>query len=140
MKALQAYIKFAGDFPITKVLFKIKNRAKIAERFVEKSNIKTTPQIVDKKLENEIIQDSSKSETIKPEQALLFEDPEEIEEEVNQAEEPTEVLEEDYFADQEDEEDEEDESGKFNNIENEKKPEDKEDSIGEKPKKRSSFY
>lgn len=35
MKALQAYIKFAGDFPISKILFKIKNRKKTAPRFVD---------------------------------------------------------------------------------------------------------
>jgi len=35
MKALEAYIKFAGDFPISKINFKIKNRPKIAARFVD---------------------------------------------------------------------------------------------------------
>ena len=35
MKALEAYIKFAGDFPISKIDFKIKNRPKIAERFID---------------------------------------------------------------------------------------------------------
>ena len=35
MKSLQAYLKFAGNFPISKIDFKIKNRAKIAERFID---------------------------------------------------------------------------------------------------------
>jgi type IV conjugative transfer system coupling protein TraD len=35
MKALEAYLKFAGHFPIAKISFKIKKRPKIAERFVD---------------------------------------------------------------------------------------------------------
>jgi type IV secretory pathway TraG/TraD family ATPase VirD4 len=35
MKSLQAYLKFAGNFPLSKIDFKIKNRAKIAERFID---------------------------------------------------------------------------------------------------------
>ena len=36
MKRLQAYIKFAGEFPVAKISFKIKNRKKVSERFVER--------------------------------------------------------------------------------------------------------
>ncbi len=35
MKALEAYLKFAGHFPIAKISFKIKKRPKVAERFVD---------------------------------------------------------------------------------------------------------
>lgn len=35
MRALQAYLKFAGHFPVSKISFKIKKRPKIAERFVD---------------------------------------------------------------------------------------------------------
>jgi type IV conjugative transfer system coupling protein TraD len=35
MKSLEAYLKFAGNFPISKIDFKIKNRPKIAERFID---------------------------------------------------------------------------------------------------------
>lgn len=35
MKALEAYLKFAGHFPISKIFFRIKNRPKLAERFVD---------------------------------------------------------------------------------------------------------
>ncbi len=35
MKSLQAYLKFAGNFPLSKIDFKIKNRPKIAERFID---------------------------------------------------------------------------------------------------------
>lgn len=36
MKKLQAYIKFAGDFPISKISFKVKSREKISQKFIEK--------------------------------------------------------------------------------------------------------
>lgn len=36
MKRLQAYIKFAGEFPVAKISFAIKSRKKVSERFVER--------------------------------------------------------------------------------------------------------
>ena len=36
MKKLQAYVKFAGDFPISKISFKIKSREKISQKFIER--------------------------------------------------------------------------------------------------------
>lgn len=36
MKKLQAYIKFAGDFPISKISFKVKSREKISQKFIER--------------------------------------------------------------------------------------------------------
>lgn len=62
MKALQAYIKFAGDFPISKILFKIKNRAKIAQRFIEKTKFIEVENIVDVKEENIALQNSKEAE------------------------------------------------------------------------------
>ena len=37
---LNAYVKFAGDFPITKLTFKYKNYPKIAEKFIERKTNK----------------------------------------------------------------------------------------------------
>ena len=36
MKRLQAYIKFAGEFPVAKISFAIKSRKKVSERFIER--------------------------------------------------------------------------------------------------------
>lgn len=53
MKALEAYLKFAGHFPISKISFKIKNRPKVAERFVDfKFEEKKQAQVM-KKVEEE---------------------------------------------------------------------------------------
>ena len=47
---LNAYVKFAGDFPITKLTFKYKNYPKIAEKFIER---KTNKEIENGKLKIE---------------------------------------------------------------------------------------
>jgi type IV secretory pathway TraG/TraD family ATPase VirD4 len=52
LKALQAYIKFAGAFPVAKVSFKVKNRDKIAVRFLNKDDISLITDKSDISVEN----------------------------------------------------------------------------------------
>lgn len=55
MRKLQAYIKFAGDFPISKISFAIKNRKKISQRFVERQEQEKVPELMKETLEAESI-------------------------------------------------------------------------------------
>ena len=107
MKALEAYLKFAGHFPIAKISFKIKKRPKIAERFVD-----ILPAVNEQNLtevsEDENIAQSEIGEIKKTEQLSLLDYKESVSE--KDLEEETE--EEDPFVedDEEVEEDSEDES------------------------------
>lgn len=56
MKTLEAYLKFAGHFPITKISFKIKKRQKVAERFVDILPVNTLP------AQEEVLENFTKNE------------------------------------------------------------------------------
>lgn len=109
MKALEAYLKFAGHFPITKVSFKIKKRPKIAERFID-----ILPSADDLHL-TEVVEDENivKSEVKETEQLSLLDykedsTPEEELEEEDEAEDENEQeeFEQEDFEDEETDEDE----------------------------------
>jgi type IV conjugative transfer system coupling protein TraD len=104
MKALEAYLKFAGHFPITKISFKIKKRPKIAERFVDILPVTSDQNLTEvaKLAEDENVIQSEIDETKETEQLSLLDYEEPIPEE--DLEEETE--EEDSFAEDDDEEDE----------------------------------
>jgi type IV conjugative transfer system coupling protein TraD len=123
MKALEAYLKFAGHFPISKIFFKIKNRPKLAERFVDIVPVVPNSILEDheKKLDSvtaEIEAEESPEEFINAknnsEQLSLFDDEEEsiseeeLEEENEQETEDfsddTDELEEEEIEDEESEE------------------------------------
>ncbi len=70
MKALQAYIKFAGEFPISKVLFKVKEREKIAQRFIEKVNEIETENIVNIKIDDVVNSSVKEAESPKEQEQL----------------------------------------------------------------------
>jgi type IV conjugative transfer system coupling protein TraD len=70
MKALQAYIKFAGEFPISKVLFKVKEREKIAQRFIEKVNVIETENIVDIKTDDVVSPNDKQAESSEEQEQL----------------------------------------------------------------------
>lgn len=114
MRTLESYLKFAGHFPVTKILFKIKKRQRLAERFVdivpvvsgaltqldeEKVN-STTAEIEAKKSPEELINLKNDSE-----QLLLFDEEESIPEE--ELEEENEKDNEDFFDDTDESEEEE---------------------------------
>ncbi len=104
MKALEAYLKFAGHFPITKISFKIKKRPKIAERFVD-----ILPCADDLHL-TEVVEDENivKNEVKETEQLSLLDYKEDstLEEELEEEEEAEDENEQEEFE-QEDFEDEE---------------------------------
>jgi len=92
MRKLSAYIKFAGEFPVSKISFKIKNRPKVAERFVD-----MLPIVVDSNLTESTEEKSDDvndfNEVQIPEQLSLFDkqetsvSEEELEEESDEDEE-----------------------------------------------------
>lgn len=113
MKALEAYLKFAGHFPIAKISFKIKKRLKIAERFVDILPVANDQNLteVTKLAEDENVIDSEIDEIKEVKQLSLLDYEESVSEEDLEEE-----IEEDLFVEDDDEveEDSEDESEEEN--------------------------
>jgi hypothetical protein len=113
MKALEAYLKFAGHFPIAKISFKIKKRLKIAERFVDILPVANDQNLteVTKLAEDENVIDSEIDEIKEAKQLSLLDYEESVSEEDLEEE-----IEEDLFVEDDDEveEDSEDESEEEN--------------------------
>ena len=113
MKALEAYLKFAGHFPIAKISFKIKKRLKIAERFVDILPVVNDQNLteVTKLAEDENVIDSEIDEIKEVKQLSLLDYEESVSEEDLEEE-----IEEDLFVEDDDEveEDSEDESEEEN--------------------------
>jgi type IV conjugative transfer system coupling protein TraD len=111
MKALEAYLKFAGHFPIAKISFKIKKRPKIAERFVDILPISNNQNLIEA-VEEENLAENEDKET---EQLSLLDyeesfPDEDLEEETEEEESFIEddESEDDFGEETEDEESEED--------------------------------
>ena len=60
MKALEAYLKFAGHFPIAKISFKIKKRPKVTERFVDILPVANDQNLTEVVEEENIIENEAK--------------------------------------------------------------------------------
>lgn len=123
MKALEAYLKFAGHFPIAKVSFKIKKRPKIAERFVDILPISNEQNL------EEVVEDENivQNETKETEQLSLLDYEESIPEEdlEEEVEEDNSYIEDDEKSDEseteDDDEDEEEAESEDDEVEEELK-------------------
>ena len=100
MRALEAYLKFAGHFPISKISFKIKKRPKIAERFVDILPVANDQNLTEVTEDENIVQ--SEVEEIKEVEQLPLLDHEKYVPEEDLEEE---AEEEDSFVDDENEDD-----------------------------------
>ncbi len=123
MKALEAYLKFAGHFPIAKISFKIKKRPKIAERFVDILPVTKDQNLTEvaELAEDENVIESEIDETKETKQLSLLDYEESIPEE--DLEEETE--EEDSFPEDDDEAEEDDEDEKDDEFEEDEEPQEK---------------
>lgn len=133
MKALEAYLKFAGHFPIAKISFKIKKRLKIAERFVdilpviEGSNQAEALEVIVKD-DNDAEQTQSTELDKETEQLSLLDYQENfVPEEAPEEEEESEDEDEQEGFGEEDFENEEDHDEEFESDEEEEPEEDKDD-------------
>jgi type IV conjugative transfer system coupling protein TraD len=112
MKALEAYLKFAGHFPIAKIAFKIKKRPKIAERFVDILPVANDQNLTEVVEEENIIENEAKEtqqlSLLDYEESISDEDLEEESEE-----------EESFIEDEEGDDSEEDQDDEFESDEEE---------------------
>lgn len=125
MKALEAYLKFAGHFPIAKISFKIKKRPKVTERFVDILPVAASSlDPVTSEIEDETSQEQFNDAKNDSEQLSLFDDETSIPEEG--LEEESEQDDEDFFDDTEESEGEDEELEEENDVDEESDSEDEE--------------
>jgi len=123
MKALEAYLKFAGHFPIAKISFKIKKRPKIAERFVDILPVANDQNLTEvaELAEDENVIESEIDEVKETKQLSLLDYEESIPEEDLEEE----TKEEDSFPEDDDEAEEDDEDEKDDEFEEDEEPQEK---------------
>ena len=130
MKALEAYLKFAGHFPIAKISFKIKKRPKVAERFVDILPVANDQNLTEMVEDEDVVQ--SNAEVKETEQLSLLDYKESFPDE--DLEEETEE-EESFIEDDENE----DEFGEESEDEESKEDDENEDAEAEEdPKEKTS--